>query len=507
MQEDGIDFGTFQVKDELKNTADLIAGKLYHNNWKDMAFDFRLRTNRFLLLNTTAADNKQFYGKAIGKATFSFRGPTEDMQMDIQGEPTDSTTIYLPISSSRVNGEADFLTWKVYGKEMRAIRNQGTESNLTVNLKMTANSLARVNMILDESAGDQISAVGHGILDMRVGTTEDLKLNGRLDIDRGDYTFSFQSIKRRFKLTEGEANYIQWSGDPYDADIHVTADYRATNVRFSDLGTNNNPALSTFSDNVKNYVGDVLVRTTITGKLKQLDFRFDIQLPPNSSLANSPDAQELLKIIDRDENERNKQSSLLIVFNSFGPLSTSTNNFNAGRSAFEGIFLNSISGIVSAQLSKAFSNVLQNVLKDPTLHININASAYSGTALSDVAAQTQFLPDRMNANVTINKSYLNDRITFIVGSALDFGISATTAANARSNVQFLPDVTAQFKLSKDRRVLFNIFYRENRSYLAGLGGKQSRSGASVSYHREFETIDELFRKKKKEEKKVPDSTP
>ncbi|HTL09103.1 MAG TPA: hypothetical protein VL307_12620 [Chitinophagaceae bacterium] len=502
MQEDGIDFGSFQIKDVYNNTADVQTGKLYHNNFKDMAFDFRIKTNRLLLLNTTNIDNKQFYGKAIGKASFSFRGPQEDMQLDIQGEATDSTEISLPISSSRVNGEADFLSWKVYGKEMQDPGKRKVESNLTVNLKMTANAFAKINVILDEAAGDQISAVGHGILDMRVGTNENLSLNGRLDIDRGDYTFTFQSIKRKFKLRTGESNYIQWNDDPYDADINVVAEYTAPNVRFSDLGTS-----ALFSTGVRNYVGDVLVRTAITGKLKRLDFKFDIELPPNSALANTPDATELLKLIERDENERNKQSSLLIVFNSFGPLSTSNNTFNAGKSAFEGIFLNSISGIVSNQLSKAFSNVLADVFKDPTFRININASAYSGTALADVASQTQFLPDRVNANFSINKSYFNERLTFIVGSALDFGINNTTVANTRNNLQFLPDVTAQLKLTSDGKILFNLFYRENRSFLSTLGGKQSRSGASISYRKEFDTIDELFKKKKKEPRKpMPEGT-
>ena len=497
MQEDGIDFGSFQIKDELNNTGDVQQGRLYHNNFKDMAFDFRVRTNRLLVLNTSNVDNKQFYGRAIAKATFSFKGPQEDMQLDMQGEATDTSVISLPISSSRVNGEADFLSWKVYGKEMQESRNKKIESNLTVNLKMTANKFARINVILDEVAGDQISAVGHGVLDMRVGTNENLSLNGRLDVDRGDYTFTFQSIKRKFKLREDEANYIQWNDDPYDADINVVAEYRAPNVRFSDLGTNNNTQLAGLNSGVKNYVGDVLVKTTISGKLKKLDFKFDIALPPNSSLANNQDATELLKLISRDENERNKQSSLLIVFNSFGPLSSSTNAFNAGKSAFEGIFLNSISGIVSNQLSRAFSNVLQNVFKDPTFRININASAYSGAAIADVAQQTQFLPDRVNANFSVNKSYFNERLTFIVGSALDFGINNNGTSNTtRNNFQFLPDVTAQLKLTSDGKVLFNLFYRENRSYLSSLSGKQSRSGASITYRKEFETIDELFRKKK-----------
>ncbi len=502
MQEDGIDFGSFQIKDELNNTADVQNGKLYHNNFKDMAFDFRIKTNRLLLLNTSNIDNKQFYGRAIGKATFTLKGPQEDMQMDIQGEPTDSSVISLPIGSSRINGEADFLTWKVYGKEMKETSKAKVENNLTVNLRMTANKLAKINVILDEAAGDQISAVGHGVLNMSAGTNSNLTLGGRFDIDKGDYTFTFQSIKRKFKLREGESNFIKWTDDPYDADINVVAEYTAPNVRFSDLGTNNNPTLSALNSNVKNYVGDVLVKTTITGKLKHLDFKFDIELPPNSSLANNPDATQLLYIIERDENERNKQSSLLIVANSFGPLSSSSNVLNPGKIAFEGIFLNSISGFVSNQLSNVFSRKLQTLFKDPNFRVNIYASAYSGTALTDVAAQSQFLPDRVNTMVSINKSYFNERLTFIVGSALDFGVN-NTSANATNNFQFLPDVTAQLKLTSDGKILFNLFYRENRSYLTSLTGKQSRSGASISYRKEFESISDLFRKKKLKELKPP----
>ena len=38
-------------------------------------------------------------------------------------------------------------------------------------------------------------------------------------------------------------------------------------------------------------------------------------------------------------------------------------------------------------------------------------------------------------------------------------------------------------------------------FLSSLAGKQSRSGASITYRKEFETIDELFRKKKPKELK------
>ena len=71
----------------------------------------------------------------LAKLLFTFKGPQEDMQMDIQGEPTDSSVISLPIASSRVNGEADFLTWKVYGKEMQETNTAKWKAILLLTLK------------------------------------------------------------------------------------------------------------------------------------------------------------------------------------------------------------------------------------------------------------------------------------------------------------------------------------------------------------------------------------
>ncbi|MBC7902393.1 MAG: hypothetical protein H7Y27_03195 [Gemmatimonadaceae bacterium] len=489
-----IDFGKFNLTDTFNNTAEMQVGKLYHSNFKDMAFDFRLRTNRLLLLNTSSVDNKQFYGKVIGKANFTFRNPQEDMVMEVVGEPTDSSEIYLPISTGRVSNEADFLSWKVYGREMEVSRFLKPENNLTVKLDLTANSLTRINVILDESGGDQISAIGHGNLKLQAGSREDLSMNGRFDIDRGDYTFSFQSIKRNFILEPDEGNYIQWTGDPYDADLNVTATYRAKMVRFSDLISNSTIG-SVLNENVKRGRSDVLVVAKITDKLKAPKIRFDLELPANSQLANDPDANSLLSLIKRDENELNKQVSLLVVFNSFGPSSSSNATMNVGQKALEGIVFNSISGVISNELTKRFSNVLQTVFKDPSIQVNISASVYSGSNLLDVANQAQVLPDRSNVNFSIGKSYFNERLTFIVGSALDFGFNG--ASNSRNSFQFLPDVTAQYKVTPEGKFLFNLFYRQNTSYLGASIGKQSRSGASISYRKEFERIEDLFRKRKK----------
>jgi hypothetical protein len=503
MEEDGINFGNFVLKDDLNNTGELLYGKLYHSNFKDMAYDFKLKTDQLLLLNTHATDNKQFYGRAIGKASFSFTGSEEAMDMDIAAEPTDSSDIFLPIGSSgQVTTEPNYLSWKVYGTEMQQNKTRKSANNLNVVMDMTANNFAKINVILDDAAGDKITALGHGKIRL-TSTKEDLTLNGRFDVDKGDYTFTFQSIPRRFELQKNAINYISWNKNPYDADIKIGAIYNLNRVRFSSLGINSNGLGAVIDDNVKNYEGPLQVIANISEKLQSPKIKFDIKIPDNSPIANDLGANSLLDLIRRDENELNKQVSLLVVFNNFGPLSSNRNNgagLNVGLSALEGIVVNSISGIISNALTKQFSSFFQNVLKDPTIRVNVSASVYSSsnlTALTGAAGQQAGIPflNRSNVNFSVSKNYFNERLTFIVGSALDFGLNGNANNNSSRNFQFLPDVTAQWKLTTDGKFLMNLFYRENASYLGASVGKQSRSGASISYRREFDTFNELLRPK------------
>jgi hypothetical protein len=495
-----IDFGTLTIKDTLNNTAELTSGKLDHHAWKDLVFDFHLKSNKLLLLNTTAADNNQFYGKVIGKVNMNFTGPLEDMQMDIKGEPTDSSNIYLPISSSRESGDAGYIVWKVYGREMQSQDLKSKESNLTVSLDVTANKYANMFVILDALTGDIIEATGNGNIKLRAGTNEAMTMSGRFNIEKGNYTFTFQSIKRRFKLMEDAGSYIAWNGDPLAAIIDIEAEYEADNVRFSDL-LNGSSLGASMSEDVKRFRGKVLVIATLTNKLTKPDIAFRIELPPNSPIRSNPDVATILSFIENDINELNKQVSCLILFNTFtsytGGGARGGGTADLANKALEGIVVNSISGFLSSILTKQFSDLLQNIFKDKSLKFNFNASIYSGTNLIDNYNPNQVnLPDRTSLNMSLEKSYFNDRLNFIVGGALDFGLNNTQQSQSGA-FPFLPDVTAEWLLTPDGKFRLTFFYRENYSYIGTTGGKQNRSGTSISYRKEFDRLDEIFKKKKK----------
>jgi hypothetical protein len=491
---DTIDFGTLQLKDRLGHTADLTRGRLFHHAFDDLGFDFELNTNRLLLLDTKATDNNQFYGTVIGKAKMTLTGPEENMKMYIKGEPTDSSNIYLPPSVSRESGDADFIQWRVYGKEMKDVRPDKKSSNLLVTLDMYANNYANVYMILDPLSGDIIKTNGHGNLVMRVGTTQDLTLNGRYDIDRGSYNFTFQSfIHKPFVLSEGVGNYIQWNGNPYDANVGIQAVFTATNVQFNDLGITGANSLIITDPSVVHYRGDILVTADLTGKIMSPNIAFTIDLPPGSPLKNDQDAQSLLQRIQSDPNELNKQVSCLVVLNTFVPLSNSTTAFDP-TSAVSNAVVNSISGIISNAFSKQVYTLLQRMFKDKSIRFNFNTSVYNGLYLFD-NIDKPLNYDRTNLNFSIAKSFLNEKLTMTVGSALDFGLTPLEVQTA--SFQFLPDLKAEYKVTPDGRVALTLFYRDSYNYLSTGNHTQNSSGTSISYRREFDRIDELFKKKKK----------
>lgn len=503
-KKDTIDFGTIQVKDRMGHTAELTRGRLFHHAFDDLGYDFEFNTNRLLLLDTKATDNNQFYGTVIGKARITLTGPDANMQMFIKGEPTDSSNIYLPPSISRESGEADFIKWRVYGKEMKEQAPEKQGSNLTVTLDMYANNYANIYMILDPLSGDVIKANGHGNLVMRVGTTEDLTLNGRYEIDRGLYNFTFQSfIHKPFVLKEGVGNYIQWTGDPYDATIGIQAVFTAENVRFSDLGLTNS-SLDITDANVLRYRGNILVTANLTGKYNKPDIAFQIDLPPNSPLKNDQDAQTLLQRIQNDPNELNKQVSCLVVLNSFVPLSNSTNSFDASA-AVGNVVVNSISGVISNAFSKQVYHLLQRVFNDKSLQVNFNTNFYNGNYLFTNIDQSNLAYNRTNLNFSIGKSFMNEKLTMTVGSALDFGLNQQQVQAA--SFQFLPDITAEYKITPDGRVALTFFYRDSYNYLNTANHTQNSSGTSISYRREFDNFAELFKKKKKRTPAPPPAAP
>ena len=487
-EEDGIDFGEFYVYDMYKNKGD-IKGKLYEKGFKNMDFDFDLSTNKLLLIDTKQKDNQQFYGKAIGKAKLGFKGPESKCKMTIIAEANDSSHIYIQNTVSK-EGDDDFIVFKKYGTEIEA-EEKDKNFDLLVDLDVTANKKVEIDVILDPLSGDVIKATGDGRLRIKVGTTDPLTIRGRYVIDKGKYDFSFQSfIRKPFLLKPESGNYIEWTGDPFNADIKIDAQYTADNVSISDLINTQSLSISSAS---KVYRGPVYVIASLTDKLSKPNIHFKLDFPQGSPIKSDPVFSEFINKIETDDNEMLKQVTYLIVFNMFAPYGQSN---SAGVINAKELGVNTLSQMITNQLNKSLSNLLFNITHDKSLHFDVGTSVYSSSSLF---SQSQGVPasgnndlDRSRVNVKLSYSFFNDKVAVSFGGDFDFSLNAAAQSG---NFQWLPDLNVEYYITKDKKLRGIIFSKNSLDVNGSVLGKQKRTGVGLSYKRDFERI---FGNKKEE---------
>ncbi len=496
-EDNGIDFGELQIQDKYQNKA-TIKGRLLEKGFKNLVFDFDMSTKRLLLIDTKLKDNKMFYGRAIGKAQMSFKGPDDNAKMNIIAEATDSSHIVLPNSTSKESGSSDFIVFKQYGTEMMALK-PSSNFNLGVDLDLTINNKVSIDVILDDLTGDVIKAVGNGRLKIHAGSSDPLTIRGRYNIDRGNYDFNFQSfIRKPFVLLADAGNYIEWNGDPFKADVHIDAQYTAERISMSELVGNNN-----FSGAVKAYRGDVFVIAQLRDKLNLPSIKFKLDFPQGSPIKTDNEFAAFLNRIEKDDNEILKQVSFLIVLGSFAPTGNNGNNNIANPYMITSLGVNTISQVLTKEVNKVVSNILHKITGDNSLRFDLGTSLYSSNTLLDassgVTTNSNKL-DRTRVNLKLGYAFANDNVIVTLGSDLDFNVGNTTSFQ-NGNFQWLPDLNIKFILTKDRKLSAIIFTKNSLDISGSTFGRRNRQGVSISYRRDF---DQLFATKpEKVEVKTP----
>ncbi len=503
------------LTDTITRNPIYITGGIDHQSFRDMFYDLVISTRKpgttvkdgdkankpVQLLNTTFSDNQTFYGNVKGTGVLQLFGYQSEMVMTINANASekDSSYITLPPSSSRESGIADFLIERKYGREMNEADLSGNATNIIYDVEVTANPMVTVKVILDELTGDEIKGKGSGTLNIRSGTAEPLSLRGRFDIEEGNYLFTFQSFfKKPFEIRKGSQNYIEWNGDPYDANIKFEAVYNANNVSFAPLASSLN-----LTSNISNTRGDVYVVATLTDKLFKPQINFALDFPSNSVARTDPELTLLVQQMQKNLNEINRQVTYLIVFNSFAPseLSGDLTGANLGVSTISGMLL----GVLSDQLNKLFGNLL----KSDKYNINFNTSFYNRNL--DEASKTA-LNLSSNVNFSIGRSFFNNRFIISTGVGFDAPLSQSGQTNIQQNILLLPDVTLEWLINEKGTIRATFFYRENADYLTTSSNASTtrarRTGASISYRKDVDRIWDIFKDLfKKKTKPAPDPPP
>jgi hypothetical protein len=290
-------------------------------------------------------------------------------------------------------------------------------------------------------------------------------------------------IKKPFELIPEAGNFIEWTGDPMDADIHIDARYTAERVSLNELANSGN-----FSNAVRTYRGSVYVIAALRDKLSQPSIKFTLAFPQGNPMSADNEFSQFISRLERDDNEILKQVSFLIVFNSFAPVGfTNANTNNAYNVTSLGI--NTISQLLTKEINKSITSLLNKVTGDNSLRFDVGSSVYNSGNLLDpsgtgIAINANKI-DRQRVNLKLGRSFLNDKIIINVGGDLDFNVRNTSTIQ-NGNFQWLPDLNVEFILTKNRKLRAIIFNRNSLDINGSSLGRRNRQGVSISYRQDFD---------------------
>jgi hypothetical protein len=450
-----INLNDISIEDNYGNKG-TIHGGISHDYFSDMILNTNVQFNNLEVLNTTEADNSDFYGKAFATGRLSIRGPFDKILMDITAATNANTSIHIPLSSATDVGDNNILTFIDPREERKTENNNGSingkSSEFAVNLRANITPEAAMFIEIDKSVGDIITSYGSGLVTLEINPSRDIfSIQGDYQISRGSYKFVLQGfIERDFSIMEG--GNIGFNGDVMKTNLNLTANYRtkaAINTLISD----------TSSVSTRRTVD---CKINMTGQLMNPRLGFDIDIPDID-----PVTKARVNAALNTEDKVVRQVMSLLVSGSFIPdvQSSIVNNST--------ILYSNATEVLSNQINKIF-----NQLEIP-LDLSFNYQpGQNGRDLFDAAISAQLFNNRVIVNGNIGSSrYINNNSGDVVG-----------------------DLEVEIKLDDKGRFRAKAFSHSADQYSNYLDNSQ-RNGVGLVYQEEFssfkELINKLFRRKKR----------
>lgn len=447
LSEDKIYINNIQLKDAEGNKGSA-NGVITHTNFDKFKLDIKMQARNLVCLNTSAKDNEQYYGKAYASGQFLFRGPIEDLKIDIDAKTEKGTKFYIPLANAGSVSKQSFIRF-INKDSLSSNKNEYniSMSGISMNMNLQVDEQSEVQLIMNPASGEIIKGTGNANLRLVINTLGTFEMYGTYEIAAGEYNFVLQNlISKKFKVDKGGT--IRWNGDPLKAKINLSAVYE-TRPQVLPL------ILSASPGDTSSYSSSQRVKTecvlNMKNDLMSPDITFDMRFPDDQSLSSKVGGYFA------NVDNMNNQVASLLVFGRFSNTSTSGSNFIP------------TTDILSVQLSNLVS----------TKNFDLNLANGVGGSLR----------------------LFKDRIT--IDGSINTADNSTTTNNQQTNASAITgDVNIDYKISKDGRFRAKAFQRnDNNSDLLKRGNNQVEQGIGLFYRIEFDTFGELMRKifKKKEE--------
>lgn len=482
--EQGIKFENFTVRDSADNKA-VANGYLLTKDFINYAFDLTATTDNFTAVNSTRKNNPLFYGKLIVDSRTRLTGPLELLKIDTNVTVVDGSNLTIESPGTEANkvDSEGIVEWidksapvDTMLQRQLALDTVKTASGYDITAVVTVTDETPVTIIIDPISGDNLEVRANGTLNTNIDPTGTITLSGRLEVASGAYHLSLYDLASRdFSIRPGSS--LTWSGDPYNAELDVTAVYKVEAA----------PADLLAGQGLDNAVANTTARNTlpfdvelkVTEQLSQPLIGFDITLPENQrgALSGQVDAKLAQLRQPNQTSEQSKQVFSLLILGRF----LQQNPFES--SASESFVASQLRGSASAVLTDQLNNLTGKYLSGLGLDLGVtNQADYSsGTAKS-----------RTDLNVAVKRQFLNNRLSVRLGTDIPLGGAGSQATQGSSSASnFAGDISIEYSILRDGRLRLRAF-RQNA--YEDIDGQLIKTGAALVFQREYDNLKELFAK-------------
>ena len=461
-----ISHGEFALKNarlfDREGNTGRITGALRHTHLKNLNYHFDIQSDNLLLYYSNDPGDLLFYGKVYGIGNVTLDGGNNAMNVDANITTGRNTTFTYVTGLTTEATSNQFITFvdKTPQRIQDSIKTEfyhftdarkkkeddGPPMDLRINMLIDATPDAAMKVIMDPVAGDYISARGNGNFQIYFYNKGDFRMFGNYIVDEGLYKLSMKEIIHKdFVLQSGST--VNFTGDPYQANLDVQAVHTVNSVSLSDLSTDASLTQSTVKVNCL---------MNLTGSLASPTIKFDLELPTVSE-----EDRELVRSATSTEEQMNTQ---IIYLLGIGKFYTYDYAENANRSS------NATSSLAFSTLSGQLNNMLSQVMENKNWNIGANLST-GQEGWSDVEAEAILSGRLLNNRLLINGN---------------FGYRE----NVMTNTNFVGDFEAVLLLTKNGEFRLRGYNQTNDRYFTK--STLTTQGIGFMYKKDFNKWTDLF---------------
>ncbi|MDA3928006.1 MAG: translocation/assembly module TamB [Prolixibacteraceae bacterium] len=480
LKDDGIYFNNFTLFDAKENTA-VLNGAVKMQQFSNFKFAFSVTTKDFLLFNTTAKDNDEFFGQMIIDSKIDVSGSMllPIVKAQLKMKKGSNFTFVVPdnqLTTDKGEGVVEFETEEQLNPFLyRNDKIEAQKSSLSgfdVAAIIEIDKEATLRLLMDPASTDSLVVKGEAALSFTMDQSGNMSLTGAYNLSEGSYLVSLESIiKRQFDIDAGST--IIWNGDPLDANISINAEYKLRTSPYDlvadQLGMNEDDK----SQYKQRYPFIVMLK--LRGKILQPEISFEIQLPPDEKGILGGPVNQKLSLLNEDPSALNKQVFALLVLGRF----IKVNHLQAEMVGASTLIRTTVSKFLSAQLNQLSSKVI------PGVELNFDIQSYDDYQSGQAQGRTQ-------VEIGMKKQLFNERLSVQLGGTVDV---EGDKAKQNSASDITSDVTVEYELNREGSFRLKGF-RHNQ-YEGAIEGQLVETGVGVVFVKDFNSWKRAFRMKKR----------